>query len=221
MRLFSVLAKGVIIVPDTTPWTGPWLGATRSPSLQRVANRPIICHVLDTLLQAGVVEVAVVAPPEAADEIAACIASEGPAGVAVRHLANDQCGESGDALLAAAELVGDADCILHRADGLLGQQLSPFLEMRRKESSDALLLVQDDGLQARRLRLVPQQLLTATEEGLTPAPGGVAGVCLLGPGALARLASAELSAETLDIPALAEQLARDGGRVHMRLIHKW
>jgi glucose-1-phosphate thymidylyltransferase len=222
MRLFSVLAKGVIIVPSTTPWTGPWLGATRSPSLQRVANRPIVCHVLDTLLQAGVVEVAVVAAPGATDEIAACISSEGPAGVAVRHLVNDRRGESGDALLAIAELVGDAPCILHRADGLLGQQLSPFLEMRREEPSDALLLVQDDGLQARRLRLVPQQLLTTTtENGLTPAPGGVAGVCLLGPGALARLASTESPAETFDISTLAERLARDGGRVHMRLVHKW
>jgi glucose-1-phosphate thymidylyltransferase len=221
MRLFSVLAKGVIIVPSTTPWTGPWLGATRSPSLQRVANRPIICHVLDTLLQAGVVEVAVVAPPGATDEIAACISSEGPAGVAVRHLVNDRRSDGEDTLPAAAEFVGDAACVLHRADGLLGQQLAPFLEMRCEESSDALLLVQDDGLEARRLRLVPQQLLTATEDGLTPTPGGVAGVCLLGPGALARLARSELSAETLDIPALAEQLAREGGRVHMRLVHKW
>ncbi len=68
---------------------------------------------------------------------------------------------------------------------------------------------------------MPQQLLTTTEDGLTPAPGGVAGVCLLGPGALRRLASPERSAETLDISALAEQLARDGGRVHMRLVHKW
>ena len=221
MRLFSVLAKGVIIVPNTTPWTGPWLGATRSPSLQRVANRPIICHVLDTLLEAGVVEVAVVTPPGATDEIAACISSEGPAGVAVRHLVNDRRGDSKDTLPAAAEFVGDAACVLHRADGLLGQPLSPFLEMRREESSDALLLVQDDDLEARRLRLVPQQLLSTTEDGLTPAPGGVAGVCLLGPGALARLASTELSAETLDISALAEQLARDGGRVHMRLVHKW
>jgi glucose-1-phosphate thymidylyltransferase len=222
MRLFDVLGKGVIIVPNTIGWTGPWLGATRRPSLQRVANRAIVCHVLDTLLAAGVVEVAVVAPPEASDEIAACISGEGPAGVAVRHLVNDQHGEGEDALLAIAEFAGDAPCVLHRANGLLGQPLAPFVDVLREESSDALLLVQeDDGREARRLRLVSQRLLTATAEGLTPTPAGAAGVCLFGPGALRRLASTGPSTPMFDFTGLAEQLARDGARVHMRVVHKW
>jgi len=218
MRLFDVLSKSVVVVPNTTRWTGPWLCATRATSLQRVANRPIVCHVLDALLQAGVVEVAVVAPPDVADEVAVCIDSERPEGVEIRHLVHEQ---PGDALLAAAELVGDAPCILHRADGLLGQPLSSFAEMLSEESSDALLLVQDDGREVKRLRLVPQRLLSATEDGLTPAPSGVAGVCLLGPSALARLANLERSAEALDFAAMARRLAGDGGRVHMRVVGKW
>jgi glucose-1-phosphate thymidylyltransferase len=220
MRLFDVLDKGVVVIPNPTRWTGPWLGATRATSLQRVANRPIVCHVLDTLLQAGVAEVAVVAPRDVAEEIAACIDSEGPAGIEIRHLI-DKPGEGDDALLAAAELVGDAPCILHRADGLLGQPLSSFLEMRREEASDGLLLVQYGCCEVKRLRLVPQRLLSATEDGVTPAPGGVAGVCLLGPSALQRLANLERSAEVLDFAALARRLAGDGGRVHMRVVGKW
>ncbi len=216
-----MLDKGVVVVPNTTRWTGPWLGATRRPSLQRVANRPIICHVLDTLLQAGVVEVAVAAPPDATDEIAACLSSEGPAGVAVRHLVNDQRSENNDALRAVTEFVGDAPCILHRADGLLGQPLLSFVELLREESADALLLVQDDSGEARRLRLVPQRLLSATEDGSTPAPSGVAGVCLLGPGVLRRLANPERSAQVLNFTALAEQLARDGGCVQTRVVRRW
>ncbi len=217
MRWFHVLSKGVVVVPNTTRWTGPWLSATRATSLQRVANQPIVCHVLDALLEAGVVEVAVVAPPDVADEVAVCIDSERPEGVEIRHLVHER---PGDALLAAAELVGDAPCILHRADGLLGQPLSSFAEMLSEETSDALLLVQDDGREIKRLRLVPQRLVSATEDGLTPAPGGVAGVCLLGPSALRRLANLECSAE-LDFAAMAQRLSRDGGRVHMRVAGKW
>jgi glucose-1-phosphate thymidylyltransferase len=220
IRSINVLIKGVVVVPNTTPWTGPWLGVTRATSLQRVANRPIICHVLDALLDAGVVEVAVIAPPDVADEVAACVGSEGPAGLEIHHLIDEQ-GDGNDALRAAAELVGDAPGILHRADGLQGQPLSSFVELLRSESSDALLLVQDDGREARRLRLVPQRLLSAGEDGLMPAAHGVAGVCLLGPGALQRMANPEPSAQVLDFAALAQKLVRDGGRVHMRVVRTW
>jgi glucose-1-phosphate thymidylyltransferase len=221
MRLFDVFAKGVVVVPNATRWTGPWLGATRATSLQRVANRPIVCHVLDALLQAGVLEAAVLAPPDVTDEIAACIDSERPTGIHVRHLIHEP-GRDGDALLAAAEFVGDAPCILHRADGLLGQPLSPFVELLGEESSDALLLVWEDGRETKRLRLVQQRLLTAVKDGVTPTtPVGLAGVCLFGPGAVSRLTNPRHSADTLDFTALAEQLAHDGGRVHMRAVSKW
>ena len=219
-RLVNVLAKGVVVVPNTTRWTGPWLGATRATSLQRVANRPIVCHVLDALLEASAVEIAVITPADVAEEVSACIASEGPEGIEIRHLTHDP-GEGEDALLAAAEFVGEAPCIMHRADGLLGQSLPPFVDLLHEESSDALLLVQDDGREAKRLRLVQQRTLGAGEDGSSAMPTGVAGACLLGPGALRRLVDPESSAHVFDFTTLAQQLARDGGRVQMRVVRKW
>jgi glucose-1-phosphate thymidylyltransferase len=213
-----VLNKGVVVVPNTTRWTGPWLGATRAASLQRVANRAILYHVLDALQEAGVVEIAIVAQPDVAQEIAVCIADERPEGLETRHLVHES---PADALRAAAEFVGEEPCILHRADGLLGQPLSPFAGSLREESSDALLLVQDGGGETRRLRLVQQRLLSPAADGSAQAPAGVAGVCLLGPGALRRAANAEPSAEAFDFTILAQALARDGARVHTRYVHKW
>lgn len=219
MRWLHVASKGVVVVPNTSRWTGPWLGATRAASLQRVANRPIVCHVLDALLGAGAVEIAIVAPADMAQEIAVCVEDERPAGVEIRHLVHEQ---PGDALLALAEFVGEAPCILHRADGLLGQPLAAFVELLDEESSDALLLLQDDGREPRRLKLVPQRLLSAPDDGLsTPPPAGTAGVCLLGPSALRRLASSGQSVETLDFAALSQLFARAGGRVHTRDVYKW
>jgi glucose-1-phosphate thymidylyltransferase len=220
MRSFNVLPKAVVVVPNATRWTGPWLGATRATALQRVANRPIVCHVLDALSGAGVVEIAVLAPRHVSEEIAACVEQERPPGVEVRHLSYEP-GEAADALLAVEEFVGEAPCILHRADGLLGQPLEPFIKTLHEESSDALLLTQDEARENKRLRLVPQRLLTVTEDGLTPALEGVAGVCLLGASALLRLGEPDRAAQTLDFAALAERLARGGARVHMRTVQRW
>lgn len=217
----DVLGKGVVVVPNSTRWTGPWLGATRRPSLQRIANRPIICHVLDALSEAGVVETAVVAPPDATDEIAACIASEGPAGVAVHHLVSDQCSGGDDALLAAAEFVGEAPCILHRANGLLGQPLLPYVEMLDEGAMDVLLLVEDGDHDSRRLRLVSQRLPGSPDVDSSTTTAAFAGVCMLGPGLLSRLPNPERSAQLHDFAALAEQLARDGGRTHVQVARRW
>jgi glucose-1-phosphate thymidylyltransferase len=217
----SVLGKGVVVVPNTARWTGPWLGATRRPSLQRIANRPIICHVLDALLEAGVVEVAVVAPPEATEEISTCVSSEGPDGVAVRHIVNDSLAGNDDALLAAAEFVGDAPCILHRANGLLGAPLLPYVETLETEAVDVLLLVEDGGRDVKRLRLVSQPARGDREPDPASTTVGFAGICVLGAGLLARLPNPERSAQLHDFAALAEQLSREGGRTQVRVARGW
>ena len=221
-RLVCVLHKGIIVVPSTARSTGPWLDATRATPLQRVANRPIVCHVLDALRDTGLVEVAVVAPADVAEEISACIGNEGPTDIEVHHLvAHEQRGELADALLAAAGFVGDAPCILHRADGLLGQPLLPFVELLREEGPDVLLLVNQGVRDTKRLRLVTQRLLSASEVDPTKAILGIEGVCLLGPGVLRNAPDVEWPAQGLDFAAVAEQLAREDGRVQMQVVHGW
>ncbi len=213
-----VLAKGVVVVPNSTRWTGPWLGATRTTSLQRVANRPIVCHVLDALLEAGVVEAAVVAAPDVAAEIAACVGSEGPVGITVRHLVHDQRTESADALLAAVEFVGDAACILHRGDGLLGQPILSSVEPLDGQAHDVVLLVHQDAHESRRLRLVPLEQLA---EGEVDSPLGLAGACLLGPGVLRRVPNPGRCAQLLDFAAIAAQIAQDGGSTQVQVARRW
>ena len=54
---------------------------------ESVANRPIVCHALDTLISAGITEVAVVAPPPALEAIRTCVENDGGTGVNVRYIA--------------------------------------------------------------------------------------------------------------------------------------
>jgi glucose-1-phosphate thymidylyltransferase len=221
-RLVGVLQKGIIIVPSTARSTGLWLDATRATPLQRVANRPIVCHVLDALHDAGVAEVAIVAPPAVADEITACVEGEDVTGLEVHHMvAHEHRGELGDALFAAAEFVGDSPCIVHRADGLLGQPLLPFVESLREESPDILLLAQQGARDTKRLRLVTHSLLADSEIDLTKAIPDGAGVCLLGPGVLSHALKSEQSTEQLDFAGMAGQIAHDGGSVQIQVVPGW
>jgi glucose-1-phosphate thymidylyltransferase len=213
--------KGIVVVPSTAVSSGPWLDATRATSLQRVANRPIICHVLDSLLAANVTEVAVVSPPDVAEEITVCVEQEATAGLQIHHLVLDHHDDPVDAALAATDVVGDAPCVLHRADGLLGQPFSPFVELLRQEEPDVLLLVQQDERSVKPLRLVTQMPPRGSKLNPTQATIGVAGVCLLGPGALERISDQGPSTSGLDFTTVAECLADGDENVQVRVVHKW
>jgi len=216
-----VLAKGVVVVPSPSLLGGPWLGATRASALQRVGNRPIVCHVLSALQEAGVAEVAIVAPPEAAEEVAACVRSEGSPGVDVHTLAIEQPGDGDRTWRAVARWLGDAPAIVHRADGLLGQPLLPFVTLREEETLDALLLVPARHSDAPpHLELVSSKRNGAGADRALPVSHASIGVCLLAPGTLSRL-SEELSPSEVDLGTLAAQLPRHGARTSVRTARKW
>lgn len=211
-----------MVVPSATARSGPWLGATRTAPLQRVANRPIVCHVLDALGAAKVREVAVISPPDVAQELEECIAQEGRwAGLEVRHLTREPDGP--DPLLAAAELVGESSpCVVHRADGLLGQPLAPFADSLTRDGLDGLaLLSREEAGEGRRLRLVTQRRLDPGEQDAGISPGAVAGILVLGAGALGRLAHTGGREDERDLTDMARRLVRDGGSVDTRIAQKW
>lgn len=213
--------KGIVVVPSTTPSSGPWLDATRATSLQRVANRPIICHVLDSLLAADLAEVAIVAPPDIAEEITVCVSDEGPDDLETHLVVLEHHDDAVNAALAAADIVGDAPCILHRADCLLGQSFLPFVELLRQEAPNVLLLVRQDERDTKRLRLVTQQLLRVSEMDPAEMTLGNVGACLLGPGALQDISRRERPAAGLDFAILAEQFAEDRGSVQVQVVRSW
>lgn len=201
------------MVPDSTRWTGPWLGITRSSSLQRVANRPIICHVLNALAEAGVVEVGIAAPADVAAEVRCSLEAEGPRHLAVHHL--DRGGGEEEALLAAAEFVGDAPCVLHRADGLLGEPIPAIDAAGGQRPCDAVLLV--SGAPAAKVL----RLISPSQHACGDTPLGVAGVLVLGPGALSRASRLGRSQQPLDFAAITEDLARDGAATRVQLARRW
>jgi glucose-1-phosphate thymidylyltransferase len=221
-RFVSVLGRGVIVVSPTPRSSGPWLDDTRATSLQRVGNRPIVCHVLDALAAAGVVEVAVLTPPDVADEIIACVNGERPSGVAVHQLVHDHRAPAA-ALDAVAEFVGDAAAIVHRADGLLGQPLPRLLELLDGDGApDVVLLVAERSRNAERMGPATRRVLGVAELHPVKATLGIAGVCILAPGVLGRGQFASPSERALEPAALVEALIALGEKsVQVRIVREW
>jgi glucose-1-phosphate thymidylyltransferase len=211
------------VIPPVARASGPWLDATRTGSLQRIANRPIVSHVLDGLTLAGVQEIAVLAPTDLLEEIGDCIESDGlPPAAKVRYLRYDTQADPASMVDAIARFADGAPTIVHRSDGLLGQPLRPFLELLREEGSDILLLVAQGARNAERLGPATQRMLRVAELDPANAGLGMAGICLLGPGALDDLPRDGLCPYGFELASVAESLiARESTRVQVRIVREW
>jgi glucose-1-phosphate thymidylyltransferase len=215
-------SKGIIMVSPAARSNGPWLDATHATSLQRVANRPIVCHVLDALATAGTTEIAVLAPPDLVEEITTCIEGDRPPTGDVSYLVHDPRADPAGALRAVARFADDAPTILHRSDGLLGQPLAPFLELLSQDSPDIVMLVAQGVRGSEPLGPAAQSMLRVAEFDPAKAVLGMAGVCMLAPGALGHLRCDEEFSGELEVGVIAESLiARDHSRAQTRVVRDW
>jgi glucose-1-phosphate thymidylyltransferase len=190
--------------------------------LQRVANRPIVCHVLDRLCGAGVREVALIVPEQAIQEMQRCIAAEGPAEVITRCFPYEQ-ERYPEALAAATDFLGDAPCIVHPPDGLLTESLEGFAKLLSTETPDLVVLVREGPGEIDSIGLASRRLLRLTKNCTTTGAGlALSGVCLLGVGGLRRAEQAGwLPERESGLVAVAEKLVDDGGTLHIGYVEKW
>jgi glucose-1-phosphate thymidylyltransferase len=214
--------KGVVVIPS---------GAHRErvradpPGTQRIANRPIVSHVVDALREVGAIELAIVASSAALGEVRAAILSDielGAAPVDATFIPYGGSSDPTDALAAAASFVGTDACIVHWADGLAGQPLAPFTELFEANDSDLLLLVHGSAETDDRLGPEMQQLLGLAELNGARNRLGFAGICVFGPGVMERADREPPEARPcLDVVAVADQVASASGRLHVGQVRTW
>jgi glucose-1-phosphate thymidylyltransferase len=201
--------KGVVMVAADSPpgWQG------ESPGTQRIANRPIVCHALDSLVAGGIETLAVVAAPSDIAEIRACVDSEFNSGLDVTYLAQGPHLDLLGALEAAAPFVGEDPTVTHLATGLLSQPLDPFTDVLTHDAPDLLLLLHHGVDDHDRLGPTTEKLLGVAELHGSRSRLALAGVCLFGPAAFGRAARTAPERETsFGLIGVAEGLA-DAGRV--------
>jgi glucose-1-phosphate thymidylyltransferase len=177
--LWLMRCKGVVVFSsDNSPGHGARVASVAHP----VANRAIVCHVIDALHSAGIREVAVVAPAWLLPKIRTRVVDARGTAKPVEYLDGGEGGGLLSALRRATSFVGDDACMVHLADGLTGQALAAFAKVRRDEPHLTLLLHRsatgEERVSAATLRLLGMAELTGTTRHL-----GLAGVCVFGPGA--------------------------------------
>jgi glucose-1-phosphate thymidylyltransferase len=212
-----MVLKGLIAPPAHS------LAAVGEPSaaLQRVANRPIVCHVLDAMRQAGVTDIALLVSIWESADLRACVSAEGPAGLDVEYVPFAD-GAFEQALAAAARLVGEAACVVHAANGLLTQPLAPLLELPREDAPDLVVLVHRQSSAAGSIGLAASRLLRIVGAPQEDRALDLADVCMFGPGALRHaIGVRESLGRELDLVATAERLVARGGRLSIERVDGW
>ena len=204
------------------PAANPSFRPSDDPAVtHRIANRAIICHVLDGLAAAGVDDLAVVAPAGVASQIRSCIDEDGEF-ESVTHLTYAGRGDLLGALAGAESFVGPDACLIHWADGLVGYDLLQFTELLESDPSDLVLFLHRTAEKRHALGPAAQRLLGISELNGSKTCLSLANVCAFGPDALRRVcAHSADAAEELDLTAIAERVADAGLSLRARLVRTW
>lgn len=192
-----------------------------SGALQPVANRPLVCHVLDQLQLARVDSVALVFPAWGLDELRAAVEQEGPPGLEVAFVSYGGEGGVERALDAVADLVGEGACLVHAADGLLTQPLAELVQALEDDGSPDLLAFVHRSAES-STALATRRVLRIAGHPMNGQALELAGVCLFGPGALSRVREGRWWRDgRLDLASISERLVDAGARMAVRPIDGW
>jgi glucose-1-phosphate thymidylyltransferase len=215
-----LVARKAVLFLSPVPGGLPF--GDRATWLQPVANRPIVSHVAEALRAAAVQEIVVVGSPGLCARLRARDGDAVGGGVAVRYVAHGADEPTCDALREAAGIVGDASCFVHVADGLLAEPLAGLAQRADDSSSDLLAVVHRDARGPERLGATARRLLRIADFDPTRTALGIAGVCVFGPGALARVAETGwIDGGRLDPVELADRLVAAGGRLDVHVARGW
>jgi glucose-1-phosphate thymidylyltransferase len=191
----------------------------QAPSLIPVANRTLLCHALDWLVQGGVREAAVIVPQELAPQARDAVAG-GRRGLSVswlERLPDESLAQVLGDLTGFLE--GDA-FVLHLADSLARHSLRSLTAGRADCDTEALLVITESRGVGRAQVVQLRAAVGGGDARPRPLPGDSAGVAVLAPGTLDGAAELDLDPEHA-LEALVERVRQRGGRVSTRTATEW
>jgi glucose-1-phosphate thymidylyltransferase len=213
--------RGLILTDASEPSGVPAFG--RSPrELVPVANRPIVCHALSAMREAGVDRVVVAGQEPQLSAIEAAVGHDEQRFGDVEFVLQDEPGAL-SALRASAGVLDDGPFLVQFGDALLQDDLSPIVERTFSDPFDAIVLLRDrDARERSPLELEGARLLGALAGRGGNSSSGVSptGFFLFGAG-MAK-AVGNLAAPVIGILSAVERLLEGGGRVEtMRVESAW
>lgn len=192
-------------------------------ALAHVANRPIAEHVLDGLSAAGIGELILVTSETLAPTVADCIVPRcAHAGLPLRTVVLSGSVDLHRALGAAAAAVGADPCVVHSAAGLLAAPLDGAVARISDRHPDVTVFVHQNGATSRHLSSATQEMLHLAELDPEHAAFGVAGVWVLGKGALELVAGTRWNGGgEVDLTNIAERISSRHGRFDVVPVDAW
>lgn len=185
------MPKGLIVMDGaSSAATANWAPAI--PALTPVANRPLALHAADTLQRAGTTELIAVVDRRAARDVRTALGEEAEAWEWVESA---RPGSPGDAVLAAAELLGEQPFIVHQAEGVLVREHGTLSAALFEGDADATVFFAHDEL---------------------------SGLHVLGPAVMAALEGTSPAADgRRSLTDAVDRLADMGGRVNAGVLEHW
>jgi glucose-1-phosphate thymidylyltransferase len=171
---FMEIAKALVLAGHEAGHSSSPNAVASARHLFPIANRPILFHQLEALRSAGVLEVAIVAPPDTSRAMERAVGDGGDWNLNVRHIAT----AAGSSRLVAAleagrEFVRDEPVVVQQADALLRDQMHRHIAAFAHEHLDTLALRLDRDTARRAGHPEPGYLLSsrAVEILLSSGPG--------------------------------------------------
>lgn len=172
-----------------------------------MANRPIVHHVLDSLRADSDAGFILAGDADPLLDLREALSEYAPSLDQVDYLVSDRQGGVAALLAAAAPMVGDANCLVQPADGLLDEPVLPLLDALAEDDADVMLLVS-----AHR----GHQLGNVHEAPPRSGPDRVVDAALFAPGALGR---GRLTNGNLE--NVGRELATMGGSIRHEPVDTW
>jgi glucose-1-phosphate thymidylyltransferase len=214
-----VLLKTVMMIGDERSRTAGRRSEERLTALERVANRPIIHHVLDGLSEVSTDGLIVVSGVEMLGHVEASLDHYEHSLGSVDYVAWRASRDIGALLADVAPIIGDAACILHPADGLFDSSAAVFASVCDTKDFDVVLLSRTPVEQYTTGGWAPSSQSAAPQVCDQPEEPQIA---VLAAGMLARAArSGSLSHDNRSLSTLGRSFASYGAAVDLKEIEGW
>src|SRR2546428_4793397 len=198
---------------------------TMAKQLIPIANRPILCYVMEHIGDAGIQEVGVVISPETGQQIRQALDQAG-FDLKLTYILQEQPLGLAHAVKTARAFLGDQPFIMYLGDNLIGQSTRHLVEMFERAAPDALVLLKEvndprmfgvaelDG-NGKVRRLIEKPKAPSSNFALV-------GVYLFGPAIHGAIDALEPSWRgELEITDAIQRLVDKGRTVHSSILESW
>lgn len=191
------------------------------PALAPVGNRPLLCHILDSLERAGIEDALLAADGPLAPTVKAIASAATHERLRVTDVGLDEPTIAG-ALDEVERLHGPTPVLVHFGDSL-AHDFAHDIRAATPREHDALLLVQERGDSTGEVQSLNGHLASHAAHGRAGTSWSPAGVAVLGSGAgaAARSLGAAGTNHDMELVALAQRLASDHGHLEARSVGDW